>query len=835
MDTSTHASWWRKQLDLLRLDLRDARRRLIANSSTSLVVIASLAACIGANTAVFSVVDALVLRTLPVAQPEQLVFVETKTATDHASSLSYGLYRLLRESDTGLTDVAAQTGSLVTLVSGEQAELARAEFVSGNYFTSLQVPVPQGRAFTGTDDREGGEAVAVISHAFWQQKLGGDPAVVGKAVLIEHTPFVIIGVAEPRFTGLSVGSAVDVWMPLSTYAMTLTEADRLDKPGTRALEVWARLPSPERASATTARLDALLRHAADDAGSPLQGEDRKALSGAAVDLVPGAHGRSGLRRELGSILLVSLALVGLVLLVACANIANVRLSGAMARQAEIAVRMSIGGTRGRIVRQWLTESVLLALLGGAAGLLVARPFSQLLLAFVPASGPFLATLDVRMDMRVLAFTAGISLLTGLVFGTVPAIRASRVETSEILRGGSASSRVSARFATALIWTQVALATTVVTLGALFAGSLYNLKAQSLGFEADQVLLFQVDPRMQGYSRDRLAPFYTDVLEQLRAIPGVTQASFARRGVLSSDFTRQDITVSGYAPRTDDDRIVSVDIVAPRFFSTMGVTMVAGRDFTGTDSEKAAKVVIVNETFARQYFGTTQAVGRQFTYGKPGESDAPLEVVGVVRDAAYRSLRSKEPMRMVYVPYLQAQGLGMMIGVLKTTGPVAELVPSVRTAVARVDRRVPVLLASSMASRVDRTLVAERLAATFGGVFASIALVLACLGIYGVTAYAMLRRTNEIGVRLALGGRASDIVRMGVLQAQRVIITAAIVGLAAAAWLGQLAAGVLFEITPTEPWMLMSAFAAVVITGSLAALVPVWRASRLSPLHALRVQ
>jgi predicted permease len=828
-------------------DLRFGARVLAKRPVFTAVVVLSLALGIGANTAVFSLIDAVLLKSLPVREPDEIVLFGNAESMGLTNSFpnrswdlfSYPFYRDVRQRNQTLSDVAAfrsftpaSHGSVDAGTSGGDVEKIDAQLVSGTYFSVLGVKASLGRLFTEADDRTpGAHPVAVASHAWWQQRLGGDPSAVGKAVTIGDVSFTIVGVAPREFFGVTVGEVPDVWVPLAMEEYLPPGWKTREEPLEQSLYLVGRLRdgvAVERASADVNLLfkQALLEYA----GSQPSDERLQDIQRASIELTPGARGISGLRREFSLPLRILMVVVGIVLLIACSNVANLLLARAASRQREFAVRHALGAGRTRITRQLLTESLLLAGLGGAVGIVLAIWGSRLLVAMV-SSGPDPLPLDVTPDLRVLGFTLLVSVLSAIVFGTAPAFRAARVELNSSLKGGKGAVTSASRgpLGKALVVLQVALSLVLLVGAGLFLRTLMNLRNVDTGFDGDRVVVFQTDTSATGYKEDeKLAGLFREVGERVKAVPGVRAASFSmftfNQGAWSTKaFTR------GQNPLEGRPGLLN-NIVDEDFFAVMGLPLVTGRGFGPHDTASSPKVAVISETMARIYFPGESALGRRFGRGKP-ENSEDIEVIGVVKDAKYMAV-DEETRPMAYYPY--SQGISHSNNFLVSfAGDVDSVVPAIRRAIREANDRLPVDDVATLSEQVDRSLVQEKLVARLSSFFGLIALLLACVGLYGILSYAVARRTNEIGIRMALGATRADVIWLVLREAMTLVLAGVVAGLLAAAAGARAVTSLLYGLDPTDPTTIGVATLLLVAVAALAGCLPARRATRVDPLVALR--
>jgi len=830
-------------------DLRYGARMLLKHPGLTLIAVLSLALGIGANSAIFSLLDAVLLKTLPVKNPEQFVLLSRShpQGSKLSSNISYPVFAQLREQNhvcAGMFTVLDFV-RLNASVNG-QAEMVEGQLVSGSFHSVLGVKAVLGRTFSADDDQvPGANPVAVISDGYWQRRFARDPAVIGKSIILNGAPFTIVGVTPPEFFGVTVGVSPDISLPLAMLAQAIpgetapAESYRHD-----ALpHILARLNpgvTPQQASAALTLL--LQQSLRAEAGSQWSPEREQDFQQQRIELTPGSQGLSGLRRQfyeplrlLSAPLGVLMAVVGLVLLIACANVANLLLARATARRKEIAVRLALGAGRLRLIRQLLTESALLALLGGALGLLFAYWGNDLLLTLI-SSGRRPLLLQLAPDARMLGFTAAVSLLASLLFGLAPALRATRVDLTPALKDsprmpGRGSSRF--KLSQALVVAQVALSLVLLIGAGLFVRSLLKLQSLDVGFEQEKVLFLSVDPKLIGYQRPQIADLYRRVLERIAAIPGVRSASLSRNSLLSGGRIEGAISLPGSTSMSDESRWVRRDAVGPRFFETVGMPLLMGRDFNAQDNERAPQVAVINETCSRAYFGHESPLGKRF--GWEPEQSSEIEIVGVVKDAKYHSLREETP-RMIYLPYLQDSGAWRETNLqVRTANDPLSMAAAIRRELQAIDPNLPVFGVKTLKAQVNESLAQERLVATLSGFFGMLALLMACVGLYGVLSFTVSQRTAEIGIRMALGAQRGNVLWLVMRETLLLILIGIAVGLSAALATTRLTASLLFGLAPTDLVTVSLATLLMIMVGALSGYLPARRATKVDPMIALRCE
>ncbi len=843
-------------IDDLLADIRYAVRGLRRSPAFMLAAVVSLALGIGANTAIFSLLDAVLLRSLPVRHPEQLVVFAIRTpARDPMYSLSFNLLETFRAETRTLSAVAAHARARFDVQSGAgPGSTVTGELVSGNYFTLLGVPAAIGRTILPEDDGAPGTgAVAVLSYGFWQRRFGGDSRIVNSTIRLNGQPFTVVGVSAPEFFGTHLGEAPEVRVPLSMQLQVSTDVDVSWIQGPGADTFWLELIGRRSSNVTEpqarADIDAIFQRQVPSMIAKM-GPKAGMLGKPRMELEPGNQGLSELRRRFSRPLAVLMAVVALVLLISCANVANLLLARSAARRREIAIRVSLGAARGRLIRQSLTESVLLALMGGAVGLLFAKWAGSTIAALLAGAG--LQAPAAPLDPRVLGFTAAASLVTGLVFGVAPAILATQIDPQVALAGGgrhTAGPRLRHGVGRWLVAAQVAISLVLLVGAGLFVRTLVNLHALDLGLDREHVLTVRLEPRGSNQKRphfDRLHRLYSDLADNVAAIPGVRSASLSGVTPLGSENPLSPtITVPGYVPRPDEDLHIRMVQIFPGYFATLGVPLVAGREFSPADNvPDAPRRAIINETMAHRFFGGASAVGRTFTDGsgfsitqKSGgvRTVTPngFEIIGVARDVRDRGPRDEVPPTAYGTFAHVATGRGQMTLLVRTTGDPHLVASAVRTYVAALDPGTPTFDVETVAERVDASIAGERMVALLAALFGGLAVLLACVGLYGVMAYAVARRGAEFGIRMALGADAGRVRRLVLGESLALVAAGGVAGLLISAAGVTLLKRMLFGLEPWDPISFAAAGGILVTAACLASYLPARHASRVDPMIALR--
>ncbi|HYV29875.1 MAG TPA: ABC transporter permease, partial [Candidatus Binatia bacterium] len=824
-------------------DLKFAFRQLLKNPGFTTVAVLTLALGIGANTAIFSLLDAVVLKRLPVRAAEELVLFnwlsgpkrmarsvlgdigqDPTTGLTTSTSFSYLTFERLRDHDQALADVFAFTPRQLSVNTSGEAEIVSGQLVSGGYYAGLGVRPMLGRTITVEDDKASSSPVAVITHRYWQRRFGLDPSIVGKTITVDNIPSTVIGVTPPGFHGaLQIGQSPDVSIPLALEPQLSPANSRLGKPWIWWLRVMARLKPGVSAERGRAGLEVIFQQSAQEGWSTAPVQDQEPRDLPRLRAADGSQGLTELRGKHARSLTILMLIVGVVLLIACANIANLLLTRAETRRKEMAVQLALGAGRSRSIRQLLTESVLLAGIGGALGAVLAHWGKDLLLALQPWGGVGLA-LDLRLDYRVLGFTTAVSLLTGLLFGLGPAFHATRIDLTPVLNENARNFNSGARssLTKALVIVQVALSLVLLIGAGLFTRTLRNLQSLEAGFNRENLLTFGLDPKPTKYQSAQIPQLYRRLLERMEVIPGVRSATLSQYPLLAGSRNDAPIFVRGQTLRPGEERRALVNEVAANFLDTLEIPILRGRGLSARDDDRAPKVAVINQALARRYFGNEDPIGQRFGLGG-SEASGQIEIVGIAKDAKYFELRGEMP-PTVYLPYFQALAESACFAV-RTTGEPASLIAQVRQAVRELDGNLPLIDLRTLRQQVEGGWAQERFFANLSGFFGLLALLLAAIGMYGVIAYGVTRRTNEIGVRLALGAQRRDVTRL-VMRESLLLVTLGIgIGLATALAMTGLISNRLFGITPNDPVTIALATLLLVAVAALASYLPARRAAR----------
>jgi putative ABC transport system permease protein len=810
----------------LRRDLAYAIRSMRRAPGYTAVAALSLALAIGANTAIFSLVNVLMLRDLPVRNPHELVEIGP-------DNFSYPFYEEVRDQNTVFSDVLAISSTAVRATIDDAARLPIGRFVSGNVFQSLGLSPAVGRLLSPDDDRfdaAEGSTLTVIGYELWQHEFGGDRQIIGRTLTIETVPFTIVGVLPRTFDGVTVGRRDDFFIPIASEPR-LHRDSWLRKHAFGWLKIVGRLESATPQETAKADLQLIFRRYVEDTAS--SSSETTTQRRARADRLTIESARAGLsapRREFLRPVLLLMGAVGLVLFIACANVVTLLLARGMARRREIGLRLAIGASRGRLVRQLLTETAALGLLGGAIGFAVATWGTRLLAVFIADGDPTIS-FDIAPDSRVLAFTGVISLGSALVAGLVPALRATRTNVTEGMRHDGRTlnvSRSTTLWTRMLIAAQVALSLLLLTGASLLIASLRNLREFDAGFDRDHVFLMGLSPDRAGYTGDRQWAYYRQVLERARNTPGVRAAALSLMTPISGGLLDQSFGVQGRPP--EPGVMVYANHVSEGYFAALGTTVLLGRDFRAQDGSDATPVAVINDALSKRYFKNENPIGQRVRLGR----QQALEIVGVVANAKYVSLREENQPTM-YIHALQKPDLPGLTLVVRTAGDPMSVAPQIRREVKAISGTVPITQGSTLSAQIDRSLVKERFMTRLLGGFAALALLLASVGLYGALGYAVTRRTNEIGIRLALGATRGRVLRSVLRESSLLVAIGVAVGAPAALALSRLLSSLLYGVAPTDPWVLGGSVAALFVVALTAAAQPAWRAMRVDPLIALRYE
>jgi len=850
-------------------DLRFGARMLRKSYGFTAIAVLSLALGIGANTALFSVVDAMLLKKLPVREPERLVMFESltqpnfsyggyggnshldpKTGLQVGTSFPYQSFQRLREQQSVLSDIFAFSTGVVNVNADGRADVARAQIVSGNYHTGLGVKPFIGRTLADSDDQAAASPAVVLSYRYWQRMFNADPAAVGKQVNLNNLAFTVVGVTPPGFDGtMQVGSSPDVTVPIAWETSLSPERNRMSGAGMWWLRLMGRLKPGATAEQARAQLENAFQQSVVEhrtarqaqpqtpGAKPLPNLEPKDYPRLAV--VSGSQGEMDVRRNYAPQLYLLLGVVGMALLIACANVANLLLARASSRQKEIGVRLALGASRWRLMRQLLTESVLLSTVGGLLGGVFALWIKNGLLSVGDWGGEGMKALDPKLDWRVFGFTLGLSLLTGLLFGSAPAWHATKVDLTPALKetGRSSSSVSRSLLGKSLVVAQVAMSLVLLIGAGLIARTLHNLQNVDAGFNRENLLLFTVTPSQLGYKEERLANLYRQMFARLEAVPGARAVTFSMETLLSGDSSNLGVYLAGASFTADaDGRLISsgnsrILCVRENYLEAMEIPLLQGRRLNPQDDERAPRVVVVNQAFAKRFFPNESPVGKRF--GFSADKVGQIEIVGVAGDAKYTSLR-EEIRPCVYIPWSQElRFVSNMTFAVRATGEPEALMATVREAVRSVNGNLPLARIKTQTEQADQSLRIERLFARLLIFFGLLALLLAGIGLYGVMAYSVAQRTQEIGIRVALGAQSRDVLKLVIKQGMLLALLGIAVGIGGAVGLTRLMKTLLYGVTATDPLTFGVIAGVLLAVALLACFVPAWRATKVDPLIALR--
>jgi len=825
-------------------DFRFALRGLRRSPLFSIVAILSLALGIGANTAIFTLIDQLLLRKLPVSHPEQLVMLY-QTGSHNGSNMgtrmhSYPLYQELQQRAEPLAEVLCRRAAAASVSIDNQTERVEAEMVSGNFFTMLGVKPALGRVFNSQeDDRQyQGHPVVVLSYGYWEARFARDPGVLGTKILVNGYPMTIVGVSQAGFAGIDPAQSPQIRVPIQMKPVIVPDWGwvHMDDRRARWVQVFARLKpgytvatakGPLQGLFTQIRGQEMTLPAAKD-WSPYS---REQFMKGQMHVVTAAMGFSGIRNSFSTALVVLMCMVGLVLLIACANVANLLIARAFMRQKEMAVRLSLGASRGRLVRQLLVESLVLSCAGGLVGLGMAMVLTRSLLAMVPSQGTPLL-ISAQPDPRILAFAFALTLLTGIVFGLVPALRASRPDPWTTLKdtvGSIAGTGGSLFLRKGLVAAQVALSFLLLFGAGLFVRSLQNLKTTDTDVALDNLVTFQLSPALSGYDEARAVIFNAQLLDRLRSAPGVTSAAMAAVPILSGDEWDSSMAVEGHVAKDGEDMQAFMNALSPGYFEAMKIPFLEGRDFRPADVKRESNVAIVNRRFAEHFFPERSAVGKRLGWGGGPKSKLTIEIVGVVADSLYEGPR-EGVRRQVFVPNWGKGGVVYYVRAQRGSAAAATLV---RNEVKQLDAGMPVYEMKTVEGQLDETLLSDRLIAMLSAGFGILATLLASIGLYGVMAFVVARRRKELGIRLALGSPRGVILWLVMSEVLVLLGIGLAIGIPAAMGSARFVSSQLYGIEARDPWIAGSTMALLTFVSVAAGLIPALKASRTDPILALR--
>ena len=832
-------------------DLRTAARSLLRTPVLTIVIVLSLALGIGANTAIFSLLHQALVRTLPVADPSALVVLSSprdlksgSAEVSNAGGMEYvfskRMFRELEKNPQGFTGLAARRLVSANLAFQGSTLSGPVVLVSGGYFPVLGLKPALGRLLSPADDTGRGNAVAVLSFGYWTGRLGGRTDILNRPLRVNGHVVTIVGVAPRGFTGITLGDHPDVFLPLALRESIVPGSADPERWDSYDLYVFGRLLPATTLPQARDALNSVYVGLVEQQALTLQGRDaefmRRFRQGR-LSFEPGASGLSQVRSMLRTPLLILLACTALVILIAAANAANLLLARAAQRGRELAIRAALGAGRARILRYLLGEAMLLAAAGGLAGLIVGQWVLDLLVSRLASDSPGLSTLSAALDPLALLFTLAVSLLTGLLFGFYPAWSASRSSVAGTLKEASSNASASlggARVRKLLVTAQVAISVLLLIPMGLFLKSLVNLTRADLGIRTSNLIGFRVAPELNGYTPERSIRCFQSAEEQLAALPGVDGVAASLVPLISGDIWTSSLNVEGYPDGPGSNSNANFNYVGPGFFSQMGIPLLAGREFTEADTAASPRVAIVNQAWARHFFGDRNPIGRKFSRGRRSKDQTRFEIIGVVADTRYNDVRTP-PSRITYWPYRQASDAGAITLYVRSSLPPSTLAPQIRRTIASLDPDLPVENLRTFDETVALNISSDRLVLTLASAFAVLATFLAMLGLYGVTAFGVTRRTREIGVRMALGAAGTRIRSLVFREVALILAAGIVVGVPAALALARLAESQLFGVQAFDPAVVLGAVAALLAAALLAGFIPAWRASRIDPLKALRYE
>jgi predicted permease len=849
-------------LDTAWRDLKYSLRTLGRTPSFTAIAVLTLALGIGANTAIFTLLDQILLRLLPVKNPQELVLL---TMRGHhygsnwgGNAISHPMFRDFRDNNDVFTDMFARFPYSGSLSFNGQSERVDLELVSGTFFSTLGLNPHLGRILTPEDDRTpDGHPYVVLNYAFWISRFYGDPSILGKTLTVNNYPFTVVGVLQPGFDGVELGRIPKLFVPIMMEKEILVGVtdDMLKERRNRWVNAFGRLKpgvTRERAKAALQPFmhSMLEMEVKEKAFAHASSYDREQFLKCTIDVLPGSQGRSYTRQTLSTPLWVLMATTGLVLLIACANLANLLLVRGSGRKKEIAIRLAMGATRPRIIFQLLIESLSLSAFGAAAGLALAYWADKALMtAYLPSDSGGLR-ISTAPDLRILFFTLAVTVLTGVLFGLMPALQTTKPDVASTLKdeaaavvgGGHGALRKS------LVIAQVTLSLLLLIGAGLFTRSLGNLRNLGPGFSPQNLVGFEIDPSYSGYSVPRQKIFYPQLLDALASIPGVQSSGLASQRILADDEWDSSMTVEGFTPPTPDAHPEPyMNEISPNYFAALGVPIVNGRDFRPTDNHEIKhrpeeppdqgwepSVVMINETFAKKYFAGRNPVGLHIGFGSDPGTPADMEVIGVVKDIKYTNLKDEIPPQ-AYLPYLGSRYVGGMVVYVRTIGDPNQLMSAIRSKVRDLDANLPLFAMRTEEVQINDSLSAERMIASLSAVFGFLATLLAVIGLYGVMAYTVAQRTREVGIRMALGAAQVNVIWMVMREVLFLVVIGICLGVSASLALTKLVQSQLFGLTPHDPTTLTLATIALCIVACAAGYIPAWRASRLDPVKALRYE
>jgi predicted permease len=834
-----------RQMTNLKQDIRFALRSFRKTPVFSTVAILSLALGIGANTAIFTMVDQLILRLLPIRDPQRVALLagigRHYGGNNGRNALSYPMYQDFRDRNPVFSQMMCRYGINFTVGVSGQTEVIGGEFVSGNYFPLLGVNTALGRVFTANDDlHSGAHPYAVLSYAYWRSRFAGDPHVIGQTIRVNSFPLTIVGVSQAGFDGVEPGIPAQIRIPIAMAPQIRPGFISMFDRRQRWVNVYGRLKPGVAIAQAQAGMQPLFHQIIEDEvrQPPFRNAtayDKREFLKMWLKVMPGSQGNTNLRRQYERPLWVLMGVVGLVLLIACANLASLLTARAASRQKEIAIRLAMGASRGRMIQQLITESVLLSFAGGVAGIGLAVLMAKGLLGFLPTNISGYA-ISSTPDLRVLAFTFVLAVLTGLLFGLMPALQSTDPDIAPTLKdqaGNVMGGRAQVGFRKILVASQVTLSLLLLIGAGLFVRSLGNLKSLDPGFHTGNLIQFFISPRTAGYQAQASRAFFKRLEERLSALPGVRAAGLSNMALLANNEWDNSVTIEGYRAKTGESIDPHFNAVTAGYIEALGIRIVAGRNFNAKDDANAPQVALVNESFARRYFGDSPAVGRRIGLGSDPGTPTNIEIVGVINDTRYESLREEIP-RQVILCANQGPTTGYQVYVRTEHDP-DNAFRSIRALVHDLDPNIPISNMKTLDRQLEESLVTERMIATLSSVFGSLATALSIIGLYGVMAYMVARRSREIGIRMALGAMAGNVVWLVMREVLLLVGAGVAVALPAAYFLTKVVRAQLYGIEPNDPVSLLLATLLLVAVALAAGFVPAWRAARFDPVLVLRYE
>jgi putative ABC transport system permease protein len=830
-------------------DIRFGLRVLRKNLGFTIIAVTTLALGIGANAAIFSLMNQILLRRLPVRNPGELVVLHapgpgtgrTNSDGDPSESFAYPMYKGLRDGAASSVALIARASSNASLASQGQTERGRLELVTGNYFNVLGVRPAIGRVFDPQDDNSpGGNQLAVLSYTYWTRHFASDPNVLNKTILVDNVPLTIVGVSRNGFSGVQIGQSPDVFVPMSMAKQIAFDDDALIGWNDHWIKVLGRRAPGVSEAQARADLNAAYHPLLQENLTKITGfneQKRQAFLAKQIVLESGARGRNIVQRDAGPQLLVLFAMVALVLLIACTNVANLLLARGAARQREFAIRGAMGATRSRIVRQLVIESMLCALAGGAVGIAVGSWLISFLNPIVVANAG-IADLNAQLDPTVLTYALAATLLSGIFFGVLPAWRVTRNSVTDVIKDQGSTSSASVghvRFRKILVAGQVAFTLLLLAGAALFTKTLWNLRNVDLGLRTEHVISFAISPSLNGYDYPRMVRLVDNLRARLAALPGVRGVTSSEFGAFSGDSSSYNITAEGNAEVPEDLQSVNYVSSGPNYFSTFRVPLISGREITEADNAKAPKVAVISVSAAKRFFPDRNPIGMTFHLGGPKDQAPNITVVGIVRDMNQDHVNSTTTYPYVYVPYAQRDDLYAMSFYVNTERDPLQLASAIQSVVRDADPNLPVYDLKTMDRVIEEDLFSARMVAVLSGAFAGLAAMLAALGIYGVLAFLVVQRTREIGIRMAVGAESGDIRKLIVKEVGSMLILGVVVGLPLAYVLARLSESLLFGVKASNPAIYAVGLALIAVVAVVACYVPARRATRVDPLVALRYE